>query len=314
MSVNILFKFRSGKTFENLPLTGSAARLLDVKRAIVNAKNLGGGLEFDLEIKDATTGQEYADDAMVLPRGARLVVQRLPAAKGHGILAKLARASAGMTGIADAAPNEVPSDFYTVQGSANDDDEFVSANQVSQQQQQSDKELEALRAVTSGAGGPVLGTTGRNGMGRGGSRIAGSGMPPPNANHHLGGMQRRPHADPELREAGVVKKRATGIPRTFLSLQAESDNVLKPNAAGLEELKNRGGGQSESAAGNRRTFEYALSLTDTVLPEHLQCAICNKIIKEDMLVTCDTEGRNTSERSIRDADRKRVVLGKSVVK
>ena len=99
MSSTILYKFRSGQTFEALPLPGSAARLVDVKKAIVKAKKLdqGAGLEFDLSIKDATTNQEYVDENMVLPRGTRVIVQRLPAARGHGLLARMARAEAGFT-------------------------------------------------------------------------------------------------------------------------------------------------------------------------------------------------------------------------
>ena len=82
MSSVILYKFRSGTTFEALPLPGSAARLFDVKKAIVVAKKLDqGSMEFDLSVRDATTNVEYTDDAMLLPRGARLVVQRLPVAR-----------------------------------------------------------------------------------------------------------------------------------------------------------------------------------------------------------------------------------------
>ncbi len=82
MASAILYKFRSGTTFEALPLPGSAARLFDVKKAIVLAKKLDqGSMEFDLSVRDATTNVEYTDDAMLLPRGARLVVQRLPVAR-----------------------------------------------------------------------------------------------------------------------------------------------------------------------------------------------------------------------------------------
>lgn len=82
MASAILYKFRSGTTFEALPLPGSAARLFDVKKAIVVAKKLDqGSMEFDLSVRDATTNVEYTDDAMLLPRGARLVVQRLPVAR-----------------------------------------------------------------------------------------------------------------------------------------------------------------------------------------------------------------------------------------
>ena len=53
-------------------------------------------LEFDLSVKNAMTGEEYEEEGMLLPRGTRVIVQRLPAAKGHGLLSRIARADAGM--------------------------------------------------------------------------------------------------------------------------------------------------------------------------------------------------------------------------
>ena len=92
MASTILYKFRAGTTFEALPLPGSAARLFDVKKAIVLAKKLdSGSMEFDLAIRNADTNEEYSNEAMILPRGTRLTVQRLPASRGHGFLARMAR-------------------------------------------------------------------------------------------------------------------------------------------------------------------------------------------------------------------------------
>ena len=175
MSSTILYKFRSGQTFEALPLPGSAARLVDVKKAIVKAKKLdqGAGLEFDLSVKDATTNQEYVDENMVLPRGTRVIVQRLPAARGHGFLARMARADAGF-GSAAATTSAAPSGFYTIDSRNNEEEEFVSTSKPEEE-----KELAELMAVTDP--GTATGPTG------GGFRpapilnrnIAGSGPPPP---------------------------------------------------------------------------------------------------------------------------------------
>jgi len=313
MSSTILYKFRSGQTFESLPLPGSAARLFDVKKAIVKAKKLdqGGQLEFDLSVRDASTDQEYVDEGMVLPRGTRVVVQRLPAARGHGFLARMARADAGMAGaVATSAATIAPSGFYTIDSRAHDDDEeFVSTAVPGDEE----KELAALMAVTdpgtatTGGFRPVLT-----------NRVAGSGPPPPSrggSHFHTGGSSRqpRPNADPELREQErMPKKRATGIPRTFLNLSAppvtdgtgetaEAATRLQPNAIGFEELVNRGGGQSESITGTKRDLDYALKLTSTEIPEHLQCGICHSVVKNAMLLPWDMEGRTACESCIRDA-------------
>ena len=62
-----------------------------------------------------------------------------------------------------------------------------------------------------------------------------------------------------------------------------------------------GGGQSLSSSTRRRDLDYALKLTATSVPEHLQCGICHTIVKSAMLVPWDTaEGRSTCESCIRD--------------
>ena len=135
-------------------------------------------------------------------------------------------------------------------------------------------------------------------------------MPP----HQQGGGPRaRPNADPELRqqEPPTKKRTTTGIPRTFLSLNApastpaaEGDNTnnpelsssadgenagdtgglasqLNPNQHVFQALINRAGGQSMGGpAGKRRDLEYALKLTATSIPEHLQCGICHSVVNE----------------------------------
>ena len=333
MSSTILYKFRSGQTFESLALPGSAARLLDVKKAIVRAKKLDRGqLEFDLSVRDASTDQEYVDEGMVLPRGTRVVVQRLPAARGHGFLARMARADAGASSAGvPSSTTTAPSGFYTIDSRANEEEEeFVSTNGGDEE-----KELAALMAVTD----PGMASTNTVTTMGGGfrpmatatttmNRPAGSGPPPPRPMSHFPSSaaalsshkHSRPNADPELRDQQqpMLKKRATGIPRTFLNLSAPPVTTdggggefvetaaacsarLQPNAIGFEELVNRGGGQSERTAGTKRDLEYALKLTSTEIPEHLQCGICHGVVKNAMLLPWDMEGRTACETCIRDA-------------
>ena len=323
---SILYKFRSSTTFEALPLPGTSARLFDVKKAIVKAKRLDvGGMDFELEVNDASTNQQYVDESMLLPRGTRVIVRRVGAARGQGIVARMQRSDAGMNMAAPRAA--APSGYYTIESSRqDDDDDFVPTNGRGDDE----KELAALMAATetnqtataTGAGG----TATRSVVGGGGYRPAGSGPPPSSSmggrggHGGRGGSHRppvfRPNADPELRaQEQQPKKRATGIPRTFLNLTAPpvtdgvtpgedgNENVprLQPNALGFKELVNRGGGQSENTAGTKRDLEYALKLTATTIPEHLLCAICNGVVKNAMLLPWDPEGRTTCETCIRDA-------------
>lgn len=315
MSASILYKFRSATTFEAVPLPGSAARLFDVKKAIVMAKKLdqAGSMEFDLSVRDATTNEEYADENMLLPRGTRLIVQRLPAARGHGFLSRMARNPyGGGNAPATAATTAAPSNFYTIDSRGQgEEEEFITAAPAAE-----DKELAALRAATdAGRGDLRLHVSGGGGGFRPPAAGRGGGGGGNNSNSNFVPRQ-RPNADPELREQEKLqqpKKRATGIPRTFLNLNAPpatdgsngeegASNVplLQPNAIGFEELVNRGGGQSENAS-NSKSLEYALKLTATTVPEYLQCAICHNVVKDGMMLPWDAEGRTTCESCIRDA-------------
>jgi DWNN domain/U-box domain len=305
MASTILYKFRSASTFEALPLPGSAARLFDIKKAIVMAKKFDqGAMDFNLSIQDATTGQEYMDDGAIIPRGTRLVVQRLPANRGQGILAAIARSAHGgyHAGLA-ATSHAVPDGYYTIEGAGRDEEQFVPMNS-----NQND-EIAALRAATETFAPP----TGRPSNFRG-HHIAGSGPPPPRTNQFQPQQRQfnRPNADPGLREQEMLhqpKKRTTGIPRTFQSLTAPSEGgdgsgvqpLLQPNAIGFEELVNRAGGQSENVAGTKKDLDYAIKLTATTIPDYLKCAICHEVVRDAMMLPWDPEGRTTCESCIRNS-------------
>lgn len=317
-SSSILYKFKSGTTFESLPLPGTHAKLLDVKTAIVKQKklNVGSLMDFDLVVVDATTQQVFDNDAHILPRGTRIIVQRRAVPKGQGILAKIARAEQGYSTTASTHHTNAlqHSDLYTIDGSQGyDPEEFVTTQQT--------QELAALRAATDASNmtlsASAAAATGNMPSNKHNSfRPAGSGPPPSrhhHKQHHHQQQSYRPNADPELRETEIQpKKRATGIPRTFLSLTANTDDdntttntknkqLIQPNTMGFEALVQRAGGMSESAAGQQRDWEYALQLTATDIPDYLQCAICHGVVSDAMLLPWDSEGRTTCESCIRTA-------------
>mmetsp|Transcript_17463 Transcript_17463/g.26416 ORF Transcript_17463/g.26416 Transcript_17463/m.26416 type:complete len:514 (-) Transcript_17463:2481-4022(-) len=201
----------------------------------------------------------------------------------------------------------------------------------------------------------------------GSAGVAGFGVPPPaparpppafggggGYNNHSH-AHARPNADPELREQervmiqqqqkdaqamgmggmgmgmGQPKKRATGIPRTFLNIPGPSNpnsflnngdedeeeelaapegiQLLQPNNLGFQALISRGGGMSKNinhasgtaTSGNSvKTLEYALKVTAMSIPEHLQCGICAQLVKNAMLIPWDGEGRTACEVCMRD--------------
>ena len=288
-------------------------------------------MDFDFSIKNAATNEEYTDESMLLPRGTRLIVQRLPAAKGHGFLARMARNQyGGVPGPAGAAAaSGPPSGFYEIDSRARDEDdeEFVTTSGGGDGDDDQDvKDLALLQAVTQTAisTSAAVRPTQTNF-----NRTPGQGPPQHQHQHHGGGggghggpgQQRQPkqraNADPELRDQEKLaqpKKRATGIPRTFLSLSAArtTENTegeggenegpqIQPNTMGFEQLKSRGGGQSENAAGSTKSLDYALKVTATTIPDYLQCALCQSVALTAMFLTWDPEGRTTCEKCIRDA-------------
>lgn len=294
----------------------------------------GSSMDFDFSIRNAATNEEYTDESMLLPRGTRLIVQRLPAAKGHGFLARMARNQyGGVPGPAGASgATGPPSGFYEIDSRARDEDdeEFVTTSGTGgggDDDDQDVKDLALLQAVTQNA---ITTSTAVRPVQTNFNRTAGQGPPQHQHQHqHHGGggggggpgQQRQPkqraNADPELRDQEKQlqpKKRATGIPRTFLSLSAAktSENndgeggenegpQIQPNTMGFEQLKSRGGGQSENAAGSTKSLDYALKVTATTIPDYLQCAICQSVALTAMFLTWDPEGRTTCEKCIRDA-------------
>jgi len=336
-------------------MPGTSARLFDVKRAIVRAKKLdkstgGPQLEFDLSVKNAMTQEAYDDETMLLPRGSRLIVQRLPAARGHDLLSKIARADAGISnGVGHVAYGNVAAaqnGFYTIESHKGEQDEFVdvrptvpepSETNIPEAGHDSEKELAALKAVTD-IGSYGSSTTISRSAQPGKFRSGAGGVPlpsmvsPPFKPHNNNNFHSRPNADPELRDqertqerhnpSQAPKKRATGIPRTFLNLTKQpapdadgagdsedgddgamvnSLGRLQPNVIGFKALVNRGGGLSESGVGGKRLdLDYALKITNKTIPDHLQCGICHQIAKNAMFISWDNEGRSACELCMRD--------------
>eukprot|EP00611_Tribonema_gayanum_P007601 TRINITY_DN169_c0_g1_i2.p1 TRINITY_DN169_c0_g1~~TRINITY_DN169_c0_g1_i2.p1 ORF type:complete len:171 (+),score=27.43 TRINITY_DN169_c0_g1_i2:225-737(+) len=98
MASTVHYKFKSAKDFDAVAFSGMVISLFDLKRAIVEQKNLHKGMDFDLAIVNDQTKEEYTDDTQAIPKNTSVVVKRVPAkSKGGGLLAKIkqaARASA----------------------------------------------------------------------------------------------------------------------------------------------------------------------------------------------------------------------------
>uniref|UniRef100_A0A6U5J3F1 DWNN domain-containing protein n=1 Tax=Corethron hystrix TaxID=216773 RepID=A0A6U5J3F1_9STRA len=356
-SNTIHFKFRSATTFDTILIPGTMARIFDVKRAIILKKKMGnrgggsGGIEFDLSVVNASTNEEYNDENKMIPRGCRVVVHRLPATRGMGLLARIARAEAGgnatisQTSITSLAP----AGHYDVKGRDKDEEFVDTAVSFSHSIEEEDinrkalEEEEALQRAVSGraglyrASGRVWmqdsGTSGLLNIGSGASALnaskmnisaSGVGGGEKHANKYkgqgIGGQHfQKPNADPELRSLEpATKKRATGIPRTFLNFlpptgdnSAADDNkvvagvmeapgggtaTLQPNHQAFLSLLSRSGGKS-----NRGDLTLALKKLGKTLPDYFKCAICFQLVRDAVMLKWDEQGRNVCDTCIRSA-------------
>ena len=271
---SIQYRFRSAAAFESLPLPGTTARVFDVKRAIVRAKRLdaggsqaGSGLEFDLSIRNANTNEEYADETALLPRGTRLIVQRMPAARGHGLLARIARAEGGGGGGPVQQYGNVAAaqrGFYEVSSRHYDDDEFVRAPpapapaaMAAPAPADEASELAALRAVTDQAGTAL--TTGRTAGSLGGMTKTGFSAPGGGHGHRPPPGGHRPNADPELREAERREAQIAAAQRDFAANHHRHQQQQGgPGQMGMQQQQQQQQQPKKSGRGIPRTF---LSLT-----------------------------------------------------
>ncbi len=70
MSSCVHFKFKSAKDFEAITFAGSFIKLIDLKRAVVEAKSLQKGMDFDLSVVDnhSKEGTNYYYMTRIFPR------------------------------------------------------------------------------------------------------------------------------------------------------------------------------------------------------------------------------------------------------
>ncbi|KAJ1448413.1 hypothetical protein M885DRAFT_471149 [Pelagophyceae sp. CCMP2097] len=87
----IQFRFNSSKKFDAVTFSGMMIKLLELKRAIVDKKQLARGhLDFDLAVSNAQTNEVYDDDNMMIQKNTSVVVKRVPATGSSGLLSRLA--------------------------------------------------------------------------------------------------------------------------------------------------------------------------------------------------------------------------------
>ncbi|KAI1321798.1 E3 ubiquitin-protein ligase rbbp6 [Mortierella claussenii] len=76
------YKFKSSKDYDSATFDGHSISVFDLKKEILIAKGLKG--PDDLQLTHAESGEEYYDDATLIPRNTSILVARVPAKPGRG--------------------------------------------------------------------------------------------------------------------------------------------------------------------------------------------------------------------------------------
>ncbi|QRW03386.1 mRNA polyadenylation-like protein [Ceratobasidium sp. AG-Ba] len=82
MASSVFWKFKSQKDESRVTFDGTSISVFDLKKEIILANNLvSSASDFDLQILDSTTEQEYKDDNHQIARSTSVLAKRLPASR-----------------------------------------------------------------------------------------------------------------------------------------------------------------------------------------------------------------------------------------
>eukprot|EP01137_Pigoraptor_chileana_P033499 Opistho-2@24461 len=87
---SVYYKFKSSKDYDSVTFDGPGITLRELKCAIVAQKKLSKAVDFDLEVTNAQTEEEYKEDSCTIPKNTSVVVKRVPASANSGGLSNYA--------------------------------------------------------------------------------------------------------------------------------------------------------------------------------------------------------------------------------
>uniref|UniRef100_A0A034WTI5 E3 ubiquitin-protein ligase RBBP6 n=1 Tax=Bactrocera dorsalis TaxID=27457 RepID=A0A034WTI5_BACDO len=76
--MSVHYKFKSALDFDTVTFDGLNISVGDLKKAIIHQKRLGKVTDFDLQITNAQTKEEYQDDSALIPKNTSLIIARIP--------------------------------------------------------------------------------------------------------------------------------------------------------------------------------------------------------------------------------------------
>jgi E3 ubiquitin-protein ligase RBBP6 len=74
---SVHYKFKSSIEYDTVTFDGLHISLADLKKAICTQKKITRA-EFDLQVTNAQTGEEYSNNDALIPKNASVVIVRVP--------------------------------------------------------------------------------------------------------------------------------------------------------------------------------------------------------------------------------------------
>ncbi|KAM7257429.1 hypothetical protein ACFE04_013170 [Oxalis oulophora] len=76
--MEIHYKYKSAKDYDSVPMDGHFMSVGVLKEKIFESKQYGRGKDFDIIVSNAQTEEEYLDEEMLIPKGTRVLIRRVP--------------------------------------------------------------------------------------------------------------------------------------------------------------------------------------------------------------------------------------------
>ncbi|XP_050053451.1 E3 ubiquitin-protein ligase RBBP6 isoform X2 [Aphis gossypii] len=76
--MSVHYKFKSAISYDTITFDGLHISVRDLKKAILHQKQIGKNTDFDLQVTNAQTNEEYTDDQTLIPKNTSLIVSRIP--------------------------------------------------------------------------------------------------------------------------------------------------------------------------------------------------------------------------------------------
>ncbi|OAD01478.1 CCHC-type zinc finger transcription factor [Mucor lusitanicus CBS 277.49] len=303
MSV-IYYKLRSAKDsdYDVFTFDGPGATVFDLKREIIRAKKFGKGTEFDIAVYNAQTDEEYKDDVFVVPRNTSVIVRRLPAARpGKGTAQRYVL---GVNMVLNAQRPHAANKPSSQQPATADDGTKNESDEPKDDSEEA--RIQAMFQQTTDQWGAMQERLAEDSSDNKDGQMPQRVPPPTYVCYRCGQKGHYINQCPTNGDKDYDKhpriKRTTGIPRSFLKVIEEPKNAVKAGTGGLM-VTPKGDivvAQADSSSWDKHVAKAATTIGlgassagdlmdwyDSIpVPKHLQCPICNGILREATITPC----------------------------